>query len=802
MTESARYAPGKPGLEPTWTSSSKSGAGTALNPASRVWFTLNRGILNEVYFLHIDRACTRDMGFIVTDGHELFCEEKKDTDCKIEYLADGVPGYRLLNTCLEGRYRIEKEIIAVPGHDCVLQHTRFIPLKGDLSDYRLYVLLSPHIGNQGYGNTAWVGDYKGAPMLFAERKRIALALACSVPWAKRSAGYVGVSDGWQDLFRHKRMEWSYDRAEDGNVALTGEIDLKSCSGVFTLALGFGEDFFHAGYQARSSLQEGFDAALKEFVFEWQEWQRTLPPMEDVIAPKNDLYRISMMMIKAHQSKSIPGAIIASLTFPWGFSKGDKDAGGYHVVWPRDAAEVAGAQVACGGRHDALQVLSYLRATQEEDGHWPQNMWINGRGYYSSIQLGEAALPPILLDLLLREGGFGADESPLDYWPMVRKAAKYIVLNGPATAQDRWEAASGYTPFTLATLIAALLVAAKMAELGGESHLAAYFRETADAWNDSIEEWIYATDTELAHRLGVEGYYVRITPADEHGSVSPLKSSITIRNRPGLIVPAAEVVSPDALALVRFGLRAANDRRILNTVKVIDALLKVETPYGPLWRRYSHDGYGEHEDGRPFDGIGIGRAWPLLTGERAHYEIAAGNLDEAGRLAAAIEHFTNSVGFIPEQIWDSPDIPEKGLKFARPSGSAMPLVWAHSEYVKLRRSLQENRVFDMPQLTVKRYLVDGIRSSYAIWRFGYKRETIATGKTLRIEVESPALVRWTTDYWKSSREMEARDTQLCLYIADLPTHALKVNSRVLFTFYWPKDGKWEGSDFEVKVVEER
>ena len=82
--------------------------------------------------------------------------------------------------------------------------------------------------------------------------------------------------------------------------------------------------------------------------------------------------------------------------------------------------------------------------------------------------------------------------------------------------------------------------------------------------------------------------------------------------------ASHLVSPDALALVRFGLLGAEDPRIRDTAKVVDALLKVDTPAGPMWHRYNDDGYGEHEDGAPFDGTGIGRVWPLLTGERAHF----------------------------------------------------------------------------------------------------------------------------------------------------------------------------------------
>ena len=182
------HAPGWPGSEPRWTSSAKSGVGTALGPGGRIWFTLSHGILNEVYYPRVDQACTRDMGLIVTDRKDFFSEEKRHARHEISAVADGVPAFNLSNTCVEGRYRIDKEILADPNREVVLQQIRFTPLKGSLADYSLYALLSPHLGNAGAGNTAWVGKVKGVPMLFAERGDTALALACSAGWLQRSAG--------------------------------------------------------------------------------------------------------------------------------------------------------------------------------------------------------------------------------------------------------------------------------------------------------------------------------------------------------------------------------------------------------------------------------------------------------------------------------------------------------------------------------------------------------------------------------------------------------------------------------------
>ena len=269
---STHEPPGAPGIPPRWTSSAKSGVGTAASEQSRVWFTLSHGIVNEVYYPTIDQANTRDLGFLVADGSSFFSEEKRHTTSEISPLAQGVPAYRLTNTCNQGRYRIVKTIVTDPQRDVLLQQVRFEPLQGSLSDYSLYALLAPHIGNHGLGNDGWAGDYKGIPMLFAERKKTALALACSSPFRAMSCGYVGFSDGWQDISTHKRMTWFYPEAPAGNVALTGEIDLAACNGSFVLVLAFGNNPSEAGQRARAALLEDFDRVADEYVREWTEVQ--------------------------------------------------------------------------------------------------------------------------------------------------------------------------------------------------------------------------------------------------------------------------------------------------------------------------------------------------------------------------------------------------------------------------------------------------------------------------------------------------------------------------------------------------
>lgn len=799
MDLQANPAPGHPGIPPRWTSSAKCGVGASLSSNSRVWFTVSHGIINEVYYPRIDQACLRDMELLVSDGNIFFSEEKRHTQSAINPLAEGVPAFQVKNTCNDGRYQIHKVILTDPQRDVLLQHIRFEPLQGQLQDYRLYILLAPHLGNRGAGNTAWIDDYKGIPVLNAQRGEITLSLACSAPWLKRSSGFVGFSDGWQDISQHKQMLWEYTRAEGGNVALIAEIDLAACNGEFTLALGFGLTPAEAGLRARSSLEDGFEAAREAYVQEWQDWQnRLISPSPNFAAPY--LYRTSAAVLRTHQSKRFPGGMIASLSIPWGFNKGDEDLGGYHLVWPRDLVETAGGLLAIGAHDEVQRVLNYLQGTQEADGHWPQNMWMDGSPYWSGIQMDETAFPILLVDLARRKSALSND-GLARLWPMVRKAAGFLLANGPVTLQDRWEEDPGYSPFTLAVEIAALLAAADLAEIHKDRSAAELLRQTADVWNSHIEDWTYVTGTDLAKQAGVDGYYVRIAPPEVTEFSSPQQGFVPIKNRPPgeSNAPAAHIVSPDALALVRFGLRNANDPHILNTIKVIDALLRTEMPTGPIWRRYNEDGYGEHEDGSPFDGNGVGHPWPLLTGERAHYELAAGHLDEAHRLLNTLQSFANPGGLFPEQIWDGDDLPTRELFFGKPSGSAMPLVWTHAEFLKLCRSLADGRVFDMPPQAAKRYLLAPQPSEYLIWAFNHKIRKLPHGNILRLFLPAPAKVRWSADEWTTEKEHKTHDSALGVHVVDLPTRRLPKGVTIRFIPYWIAEERWEGEDYIVIVT---
>ncbi len=411
-------------------------------------------------------------------------------------------------------------------------------------------------------------------------------------------------------------------------------------------------------------------------------------------------------------------MIASLSIPWGASKGDDDLGGYHLVWPRDLVESAFGLLAIGATEEVQRILVYLRVTQEEDGHWPQNMWLDGESYWGGIQLDETALPVILIDSAFREGLI----APAN-WRLLADGAARRALH-PAQRTD-----DGPGPLGGGFGLLAVHARSRNGGPGGRGRHCDSARPSRGRQSTCSKPRTCGTLRSSAgatrpgpnwrSAAGVEGYYVRISP-ETSGVCSPLNGTIAIKNREGgdKWVSAAEVVSPDALALVRFGLRSADDPRIRNTVAAIDHLLKVDLPQGPLWRRYNEDGYGEKADGRPFDGSGIGRAWPLLAAERAHYELARGDRDAALRLLDTLEASTSRGGLIPEQVWDTDDIP--ALSSSGASLPAPPCRWSGPmpSMSSCCDHCRDGRVFDMPAQVAARYAQGSGAgtSDLAIWRF--------------------------------------------------------------------------------------
>jgi len=314
----------------------------------------------------------------------------------------------------------------------------------------------------------------------------------------------------------------------------------------------------------------------------------------------------------------------------------------------------------------------------------------------------------------------------------------------------------------------------------------------------VERWTVTTQGTLV--AGIPRHFIRIHPAapgDSHASEDANEGMLAVSNQPPGApwqFPAKEIVDAGFLELVRYGIRKAGEPLLEDSLKVVDTLLKVHTPFGPVWRRYNHDGYGQREGGAPYAGWGRGRAWPLLTGERAHYELAAGR--DPTPYVRALESFAGATGLLPEQVWDEADHPEFFMYLGRPTGSAMPLMWAHAEYVKLLRSVRDGAVYDSIAAVAARYQRAGRSpSQLEIWKFNRQVRTIVPGWTLRLQAAAPFCLRWTSDEWQSFRDISSTATSIGVHFADLAVSRTQ-RAPLRFTFFWPGSGRWEGRDFVV------
>src|SRR6266513_2989155 len=727
---------GAPGIEPRWTSSAKEGVGTAYHTSCRAWFTLSHGIVNEIYYPHVDQPNTRDFQFLISDG-ETFChEEKRDLNHEIEYPERDCLFYRLTNSELQGRYRLVKEILTDPHRSVLLVHTKLEVLDESLRGrLQLYALLAPHLGGFGAGNSGSCTEIGDNKLMHAVRQNVHLLMTSSSGFSRCSVGYVGFSDGWQDLMDNFKMDWQFRTASDGNIALTGEINLPD-NGEFTIAVAFGRSYQSAATKLFQSLAEPIKRHRQAYVRQWQ--RAVVNPEFDFSKDTCDdggMYRLSRCVLLAHEDKVFQGAIVASMSIPWGEAKGDLDLGGYHLVWTRDLVHSAMALLATGQTSTPLRALIWLAAIQRTDGSFPQNSWIDGTAYWFGLQLDQIAFPILLAWWLHKRSALGLFHPRAT---IVRAAAR-LILQAPVTTQD-----------------------------------------------------------ELVE--GIRRHYIRITPTDANAPdphADANTAMIQIANGGGLH-PARNVVGGDFLHLVRFGIRDPNDAIVRDSIEVIDRVLKHELPQGPGWRRYNHDGYGQKDDGGAFDGTGVVRCWPILTGERGHYELAAGRDPKA--FITAMEDFSNQGGMITEQIWDGPDLPSGHMKRGCPTGAAMPLCWSHAEYISLVRSRHDGVCLGCIEPAFQRYVLHPVQSNHEIWTLRYPMRRVSRGKILRMIVAAQATVVWSTDGGTRTNLLDTiHESRLNLWFADFPTADWPAGSVFTFTFFWKRDQRWEGRDWQVSVL---
>jgi glucoamylase len=680
VSAQVQQAPGAPGSDAHWASAAKDGVGTSNTQESKVWFTLGGGALTEVYYPAVDVANVQTLQLVVvSNDRKRVRVESEDTTHRIEILDERALSFRQVNTATSGAYTIKKTYTVDPRRHTLLINVEFKNARSN--PYSLYVYYDPSLNNSGLHDTAWT---EGAALLATDGDK-ASALVSSRGFLETTNGYLGTSDGLTQLRKGGKIETAYARAADGNVVQMGEVKADS---PFTLALGFGTDAAQALKNARASLAEGFDHVRAGYEEGWHAYVAGLKR----VAPKYERqFLMAAMVLKAHEDKTHRGAMIASLTVPWGGgpNANEGNVGGYHLVWARDLYEVATAFEALGDHEAALRALDYLfNVQQKPDGSFPQNSWLDGRQFYGAVQMDQIAYPLIL--------AFQLGRTDADAWTKhIKPAADFLIGRGPTTEQERWEEESGYSPSTIAAEIAGLVCAADIAGRNADEASRSIYLAAADEWARNLDRWT-ATST---GPYGDKNYYLRITENDDPNDGARLEI-----NSGGGIYDEREIVDAGFLELVRLGIKSPSDPLIIKSLAVVDRVIKVETPNGAAWYRYNHDAYGDRADGESYDGkSGVGRLWTLLTGERGEYELARGERDRASTRLDAMMGFANEGMMIPEQVWDRSRSPRPDLlRFGEGTASATPLAWAMAQYIRLARNLEEGRNLETPGIVAERY----------------------------------------------------------------------------------------------------
>jgi glucoamylase len=683
-------APGHPGAPAIWTRADKVGFGTARGEVSRVWFTLgSSGELTEVYYPTLGTPSVRDLRFVVSDGRTFTEVETDATTSRVELVDPRSLTFRQINTARSGRYRLTKTYVTDPERDVLLLDVHFESLSGE--PYLLYVVYDPSLSNEGMDDTGT--SEEGA--LLASDARTASVLLARPGFTRMSSGYLGASDGWSDLRDDHVMDWSFRAPQPGNVVQTGrlEVDGRARQRV-TLALGFGATGTQAHGAARASLAAGFEEVARRYAEGWHGYLDSLPPAPASAQAWRTTYDVSVMVLAASEDKTYRGAFIASPSMPWVWGSGlEKPSGPYHLVWSRDLYQIATGLLAAGDRQGAERALDHLfQVQQKPDGSFPQNAEVDGTPRWTSLQLDEVALPLVLAWQL------GRDDART-YTEHIRKAADFLVANGPASPQERWENQSGYSPGTIAAEVAGLLCAADLARRNGDTASAERYETTADAWQRQVEAWTVTSNGPLA----AHPYYLRLT---KEGSPNA-GTAYSIGDGGPAAMDQRRVVDPSFLELVRLGVKPADDPVIVQSLAVVDAQLRVDTPNGRFWHRFDFDGYGETREGGPWvisepgTGQTLGRAWPLFAGERGEYSLLVGQ--PADEHLAAMARSGNEGYMLPEQVWDGrPPSGQPGFVTGEGTFSATPLTWTHAQFVRLAWSIQAGYPVEQPSLVACRY----------------------------------------------------------------------------------------------------
>jgi glucoamylase len=787
---SMSVAPGSPGAESYYDMARKDCVGTARNTGSKVWFTVADGVLSDTYWPTEDATNVHTLQYVVTDGSTFTDLQERDMTYRVLPNPTGMACTVVATpTSAAHGYRIITTYIADPSQNAVLMRTTFTGPRSD----QLYVRLDPLAAGTGGGgaqnagaNSAQVVAVDGRPVPVAYNTNTVTqavnrdyavptyeALEATGGFSNASVGYEGTaSDGLTMLDSSRRLA-VYDSAPDGHVALTAGLTERT----FNLALGFGKTQDEALGAAGAAVAQRFTTALRQYERQWWRYDAgLLRPSRSLGRAADREYYESVNVVKASEDKTFPGAIGAGLASPWGQSVPAGDFtngaptyfGSYREVFARDLYEAFTALLLAGDVSTAQAADRFLFERQQQpDGSMPRNSLLNGKPAPDTggLQLDECSYP-ILMDW---ESGLAGDRAL--YLHHVIPAADFVVAHGPSDGSERWEEQSGYSPSTIAAEIAGLTAAARIALVQGDHAHAILYQATADDFARNIKAWDVTTNGPYVAELGVPGYFIRVSKTgDPNAAISYGlgNGSVTADQR--------SVIDAGFLELVRLGILPATDPTVQASLTVVDKIIERQTPSGPGFYRYgissseSADGYGDcyqpslsscSVTGAPWPptDTGTGHLWPVLSGERGEYDLAAGTPGGARALLDAMRAMTSGQGLEPEQAWEDPDLPRSpygtdpavasiGFVDGRPAGSASPLTWAQAQYARLALDLGAGRDLDTPSILTDRYVAHGMPGSLPLTVNAPAAGAQIDASSVMVSGTSAAHARVTVEGWNS------------------------------------------------------
>ena len=747
--------------------------GTARNTTSKVWFTVANGVLSDVYFPTNDNTNVETLQYLVSDGSSFTDLQTRDTTYTVQATDDRALTCRVTTTAKSGRYKIVTDYTTDPSRPTVLIRSKFIALKGRLSEYHLYVRHDPTLngnggGGTGSGGTADNGGPDNAGLVTAGGHTLLVgndpvtatnaanrdyavpvysALDVSRGFDQTTNGFAGrPSDGLVQLDSAARaLTDLHDTATHGNVVQVGRVPLGH-SGRFTLALGYGDTQAKSITASQGSLKRGFNAARHDYERGWNAYDAKLvkPKRPTGVSSSHwsdvlDEYYLSANYVKAAEDKTFPGAVAASLTSPWGqaISAGDTNTtyfGSYREVFARDLYEAWTSVFLDGDRSTARNMTRFLFERQQQpDGSMPRNSLPNGKLAPDSFntQLDECAYPLIMaLAVGLTDNAY--------YRAHIAPAANFVASHGPSFGPERWEEQSGFSPSTISAEIAGLIAAAIIADKNGDHASARVWRATADEFQRNLKKWTLTTNGPLS----ASPYFIRLSKDGDPNAAT----AYDVGNG-GPTLDQRTVIDAGFLEYARLGLLKPDDADILASLPVVDKTIKRPTASGEGFLRYNGDGYGDGAaDGHPWapSNKGTGHPWPVLAGERGQYEIDRGSVGSAIVRLDSMRTMSSGVGLIGEQAWDLPDLAASpfgtdptiasiGFRNGKPDGSASALTWSAGQFVRLTLDAAAGRVLDRPDYTFDRYV-----------RHAQGQTALSvTGPTDRTIVASPVTVTGTS-----------------------------------------------------------